>query len=143
MEHLKMVMSVLLIQAVLGVMSLAQTPGKACPDEQATDVPASHLKSTEYERCGLGVKLFGVGGAILGPKCYEYEVRTPAHQKCMGDLLEDHQCVVEGEVDEEVRYCECGGLVIPGIKTGIPIACVCGDWERLGRIEDFMTQKCP
>ena len=135
--------ALLLVSIAARGTALAQDGGRTCPDEKASQVPVEIVKGGDYERCGLGIVVFGIGGAILGSKCYEHEVRTPAHQECKGERAVDMSCVKETDLIVECRYCHCGGLIIPGLEIGLPVSCVCTEWYAFGTVEDFQTKACP
>lgn len=124
---------------------LTASPGafaQRCPNEQATSVSASFTVSPQFETCGIGVRIFGVGGSILGEKCHRWEAETPAHSVCSGAPLADHRCVPRALLDVRTRTCECGGLVLPFIETGFPVSCECSDWRVSGTVLDHTTIAC-
>ncbi len=128
----------------LVVLLFAYLPAKAdtCPDQKASQVDGKFTQFGNKKVCGLGIVIFGVGGSIIGEDCWQVEMKTPAHQECLGEPLPDHYCEKQGELQVEVRTCKCGGLVIPGIQVGFPTDCVCSDWTNFGSVEDFQTDYC-
>jgi len=136
-----LLIAVLLITALFSDHSAAQA-GQGCSNTKATQVPVEVTKSGSSERCGIGLVIFGFGGAIIGSKCKQFETMTPAHQTCSDEASLGNSCVLEGTEKVQTRECSCGGLVIPGIEIGIPTSCVCGDWYPNGTVEDFKTAPC-
>ncbi|WP_145183204.1 hypothetical protein [Planctomycetes bacterium Pla163] len=132
---------VVVLAAILAI-GAGQAWAGDCPDEQATDVPGRVEASTRAERCGIGLKIFGIGGTIIGTRCPRHEIATPAHATCAGEKLAGHRCVKKGLVPVSRRECSCKGLVIPLIDTGIPTSCRCGAWKRFGTVENFETLEC-
>ena len=127
--------------ALLG--SPARGASNGCSDTKATQVDIAYTQQGSTERCGLGIVIFGFGGALIGSKCSQFEVKTPAHQICEGEPAEGMNCEFETAMTVEQRECHCGGLVIPGIEVGIPTTCVCDDtWGYGGTVEDFKTTSC-
>ncbi len=113
-----------------------------CPDQRASQVDGKITQAGQMKVCGIGLVIFGVGGAIVGEDCWQFELKTPAHQECLGEPLPDYYCEKQGDLPVEMRTCKCGGLVIPGIQIGIPTECVCSEWSILGHVEDFQTAYC-
>ncbi|MEZ5979068.1 MAG: hypothetical protein R3F34_12705 [Planctomycetota bacterium] len=113
-----------------------------CPNEQASQVEAIFKNSNDAETCGLGIKILGYGGSIVGERCPRWEKIVPAHQVCRGEALHGHFCTKERDIAVRVRTCECGGLVIPFIETGLPVSCECSAWFDAGWVEDMETVLC-
>lgn len=136
------------VSALLVGLIHAQRPGgsgsggKACPDRQATDIPASEVHSGGTKTCGIGFVAFGLGGGLFGEDCPKVKYLYPAHQKCQDGKLEGHKCVSDGPVPVIRQECDCGGLVIPFLDVGVPAKCVCEETDGGGNIEDFKTEKC-
>jgi|GEM_PF-6111357 len=95
-----------------------------------------------YERCGLGLQIFGIGGAILGEKCPRHEIAIPPHTYCVGSDTAALDCVVDHWAVVQRRSCDCDGLVIPLIETGIPTKCVCSDWVEFGQVPVHVAVRC-
>lgn len=116
--------------------------GAPCPNQKATHVRVEIEERGRTRTCGVGIKILGIGGSIIGVKCPRFEVRTPAHQTCKGEPVEGMKCVPDGVLIVEVRECNCGGLMLPYIHTGLPTHCTCGDWRAAGQVETFRTASC-
>jgi hypothetical protein len=119
------------------------TQGK-CADTVATQVQGSSKPAVgaDVKTCGLGFVIFGFGGGVVGEECPTTEVKTPAHQECKGEKGEYTKCVPNGDVPVTARDCECGGLVIPGLRIGIPADCKCAASYPFGTVEDAKTVLC-
>lgn len=133
--------SAVVLAAVLAIGAGRASAGD-CPDTKATDVPGRVEASARAERCGIGIKIFGIGGAIIGTRCPRHEIATPAHATCAGEALTGHRCVKKADYVVARRECRCKGLVIPLIETGFPTSCRCGAWKRFGTVEHFQTLEC-
>jgi hypothetical protein len=114
----------------------------ACPHTRASQVNAFTYDLGPSRRCGVGLYLFGFGGAILGELCPAFRMFHPAHQVCLGEHADDMRCEPEGPLEVKRKSCSCGGLVIPVIDTGVPTSCVCDNETAAGTVEDFRTVLC-
>lgn len=139
--------------ALMGALVLSQaigfaTPrpngdlGTPCPNKMASDVAMEIQDRGGTRKCGLGIRILGIGGSIVGVDCPRVQVLVPAHQKCQGADGEGMKCVTDGTKPVERRECGCGGLMIPYIKTGLPFSCECGEWLNGGQVENFKTAMC-
>lgn len=143
MERIGKLLGVLLL--VLSGATSAQAfdvGGTQCPNQKASLVPARVEFSGGYRRCGLGLTVFGVGGAIIGDRCYKFETLYPAHAACQGETAEGTRCVPDSVAPVLLRECECGGLILPGLNTGIPTRCTCDEWRNAGTVETSKTVAC-
>lgn len=136
------VMAACVVAAVVFVERSFGAPGDGCPHQQASQVEAVYKTAQEYETCGVGIKILGYGGSLIGERCARWEKIVPAYQVCRGEPLADHRCTTDRDLPVAVRTCECGGLVIPFIETGLPVACLCSDWFQAGWVEDMKTERC-
>lgn len=116
--------------------------GAPCPNKRATNVEAEVKERGRARTCGVGIKILGVGGSIIGSRCPRFEIKIPAHQTCKGDPAEGMKCIPDGVLRIEIRECNCGGLIIPYLNTGLPTTCTCGDWGDGGQVETFRTVSC-
>lgn len=132
----------LALLALCAPATLARGHDVDCADVKASQVSAMVNYSGTPKTCGVGIVIFGVGGSIVGEKCYPLVTTTPAHQECMGEPNEGTRCVLEGTLEVKAKQCECGGLVVPFIKIGIPAVCACTDTTGGGTVEDFETMTC-
>ncbi len=130
------------VLTLCGVMSPSLGLPDDCPNVMASQVEAEYNYHGKPERCGVGIEILGVGGAIFGDLCYPYQSRVPAHQECMGKKNPGTRCVKDRDLIVRTRECDCAGLVIPWIKIGIPVSCECDDWYDDGTVEDFKTVPC-
>lgn len=135
-----------LVSLAVLFLLLAATPLRTafaeCPNTSASQVDVEFQAHGELKTCGLGFVIFGIGGAILGENCPEHETRVPAHQECRGAENAGTKCSKDTDLAVETRECACGGLVIPGIRIGIPTTCSCEGWYKSGTVEDFRTERC-
>ena len=113
-----------------------------CANERACNIPVQFHYGGKTWKCGVGIKILGVGGAIYGEICFQHETMIPAHQECHGVANEGTRCVKEDDILVKTRDCKCGGLMLPFLDTGFPLKCECGDYYYSGTIEDFMTEDC-
>lgn len=113
-----------------------------CPDQKATNVPPEIIVSADKKTCGLGIQIFGVGGSIIGESCPAWMHLIPAYSDCLGDELVGHECRPLGTVAVQVQRCDCGGLVLPFIETGIPTTCECTDPVSAGGYITYGTYAC-
>ncbi len=136
-----------LFAAALAPPALARpaTPGAGgedCPNERCCNVRVRFEYSGEKRRCGLGIRIFGVGGSIMGEVCWDHETKIPAHQENHGVYGAGSKCVKERDLTVQTRDCKCGGLMLPILETGFPFKCVCGEYKDSGTVEDFETLEC-
>jgi hypothetical protein len=127
---------------VLTEPASGQGHSTACPDVKATQVDAELQQSGSPKTCGIGLVIFGVGGGIVGEKCYPMQTTVPAHQECKGENNPGTYCAPDGDMPVTSKMCHCGGLVVPIVQIGVPTTCVCGDSSNSGTVEDFKTQDC-
>lgn len=126
----------------LGLAPTAALAGGGCSNTCADDLHGGTVVSDPNPAtCGLGLKVFGIGGSIFGKECPSYSIRTPKYALC-GGTLNGYRCVPDGTFPVFVQHCECRGLEIPFIETGIPIDCHCGDWEPFGSVPNFTHVLC-
>jgi hypothetical protein len=116
---------------------------QGCMHQKATQVDSKTEDDGATKSCGLiGIRIFGWGGALFGEDCPEKKVTTPAHQECRGEKVPNFNCIKEGTLDVLVKDCDCGGLILPVLDTGIPLTCNCGPEHKEGTVEDFETVNC-
>lgn len=118
--------------------------GFDCPDKAATNVDARTVEGGPRQRCGVGLRLFGLVIDIFGERCPEYRDTYPAHQECKGESAEGMQCTFETTVNVTREICDCDWVGIPGIELGITLPdCDCSPaGYQIGTLEDFKTQAC-
>jgi len=139
--NLKVLAMVLVLGSITQV-AWTQGQGSVCANVKATQVDAEFETSGVPKTCGLGIVIFGVGGSIVGEKCYPLETTVPAHQTCQGEANFGTYCAPDGRIQVDSRECRCGGLVLPFLNTGIPAKCICKDADTQGTVEDFETKEC-
>ncbi|MCC7012417.1 MAG: hypothetical protein IT454_07655 [Planctomycetes bacterium] len=132
--------------AALAVQGSSGDLGSAtpsCPDTKASQVDARVETAGDIDTCGLGLVIFGVGGAIVGDDCPEVRLFYPSHQECLGEKGVGKRCVSGGDLTVRKEDCECGGMILPLIEIGIPTECECKiDPAGGGTIEDSGTENC-
>ena len=131
-----------ILLAFAGAAPAARAHDLECPDQRASQVDAKVSYSGSAKTCGVGLVIFGVGGGIVGEKCYPLKITTPAHQECQGEPGEGTRCVPDGELEVKAEKCHCGGLVVPILQIGVPTTCVCSDAGSAGTVEDSETVLC-
>lgn len=115
---------------------------QACTYRTPQTVDGTVRTAGGFERCGLGLQVFGFGGAIWGEECPRHEIATPTHTKCVSSDGAAVNCVQDGWLEVLRRSCECDGLVIPLIDTGIPTSCECSRWEPFGLVPKHVETPC-
>lgn len=133
--------------ALLGLGLLATTAGRTRADDGCSYLMPAWTQAQVkvdggYERCGLGLQILGIGGAIWGEKCPRHEIAIPAHTHCVGSDTAALDCVVNHWAPVQRRSCDCDGLVIPLLETGIPTKCVCTDWVEFGQVPVHVAVPC-
>ncbi len=118
----------------------------ACQDRAASvQVPVEEQESSETERCGFGISIFGIELTLFGPRCPRTIYTYPSHQTC-GEVGSSpgHNCIVQGTLSVTREDCECSELEIPGLATGLDLPnCKCSPAAgNYGHVEDFQTQDC-
>jgi len=137
--------SLLLGAALLAAATLsarAQQESAACPDVRATAIPARVDRSNDSRRCGFGIKIFGIGGSLFGPKCPDKKFIYPAHQQCEGAAHPGTRCVPGSFLDVEVEDCDCSEATVFGTGLLIP-GCTCIPGGVAGHVQDAKTELCP
>ena len=136
------------LTCILALFFFALTPartlaGGGCSNTCADDVRGGTVVSdpSPAPTCGLGLKIFGIGGSIFGKECPESSIRTPKYTLC-GGTLNGYRCIPDGSLEVSIRHCECRGLEIPFLETGIPLDCHCGDWQNFGSVPNFTHVLC-
>jgi hypothetical protein len=133
-----MAMVLVCVGALFGGLASARD----CPDQKATNVPPQVIESGDKETCGLGIQIFGIGGSIIGESCPKWLHLIPAHSDCLGDALVGYECRPVGTFAVQRQSCDCGGLVLPFIETGIPTSCECTDPVNAGGYITYGTFAC-
>jgi hypothetical protein len=126
----------------LGVVFGGRSMADDCPDQKATNVPPEVIESADKKTCGLGIQIFGIGGSIIGESCPKWMHFIPAHSDCLGAALVGYECRPVGTFAVERQVCDCGGLVLPFIETGIPTTCECSDPVNAGSYITYGTYVC-
>jgi len=113
-----------------------------CADERATNVDARVVDAGHKTRCGIGVSIFGLRLAVLGPVCPDYKLHYPAHGECLGEPAEGMECVPAGTLEVRFEKCTCAQVTLLGTGLLVP-DCVCA-WQpgNMGFIENFKTKEC-
>jgi hypothetical protein len=126
---------------VLASVARAQHSDPTCPDVRATQVDAHTENGGATHRCGLGFKLFGLGGGLFGPECPERTFTYPSHQECNGDYSPGTRCVPEGDMQVTAKECHCDRATIFGTGLLLP-SCSCHETNDGGEVEDAETILC-
>lgn len=127
--------------AIVAHLGLAQDTD--CPNIQAMQVNTKVVTTGDSERCGLGIQVFGFGFAFFGELCPDKKETIPAHQVCDYETeAKGKNCLFEVSLETIVEECDCGGLVLPLLDTGIPTSCKCEIMPMGGTVEDFKTVEC-
>jgi hypothetical protein len=133
------------VLSVLLVCSLAAgvraQGGDGCPNVRATQVNAHVDHQGQFDRCGVGVQIFGLPIRIGGAKCYRHEYIYPAHQECLGAVSPGTLCDPEGPLPVEHNICKCLWLAAFGTGFGIP-KCDCTYAGTAGTVQDATTGLC-
>lgn len=131
--------SVLLAAVGLSSLGSAQSP---CPNTRASQVDARSYWTGEVVRCGFGIRIFGIGGGLFGPRCGERKVFEPAHQVCDGAENPGTACVPSGTIPLTFEVCHCVNATVFGTGFVLPTcACAPGHGDG-GSVEDFQTIPC-
>ena len=140
MNSIRIALLPLLLLCALATNARAQ--GDGCPNVRATQVPA-HVdhQGSPYERCGLGVQIFGLPIRIGGAKCYRHEYLYPAHQECLGAANAGTFCEPESSMPVEHYTCECLWISVFGTGVGLP-KCNCTYAGTAGTVQDALTGLC-
>ena len=129
--------------ALMAVLLARSSPGQEpCPDVRASQVDGKVQWVGEVVRCGIGFRIFGLGGGIFGPRCPEEKHHIPAHQVCQGEPNDGTRCVPAGTLEIEKDECECSSATILGTGLLFP-SCNCAESGlSAGTVEDFATERC-
>lgn len=123
---------------ITGGVDLAQG---ACPNQRATQVDARTYWTGEVERCGIGIRILGIGGSIFGPRCGERKVFEPAHQVCRGEDNPGTACLPSRTIELQTEECHCADKTVLGTGILLP-SCECSPGGVGGTVEDFSTVPC-
>ena len=119
-----------------------RSKGNDCHDVRASQVDARIDNLGESQRCGLGIRIFGLGGGIFGPSCPDKKATYPAHQVCRGEVNPGTRCVPEGRLPVVVEDCECSRATVLGTGLLLP-SCNCHNVPDESHVEDARTEACP
>jgi len=129
----------LLVASPLAIVSAAQEP---CPDVRASQVDARTYWSGDIVRCGVGFRIFGIGGGLFGPRCGDRKIHVPAHQVCNGEANPGTKCLPAGTIELSFEECHCARATVLGTGLLFP-SCECSPGAgNPGTVEDFMTVPC-
>jgi hypothetical protein len=128
--------------AILGSRAHAAPQVTAdCPNTKASQVDARVENGGNVRRCGVGIRIFGIGGGIFGPRCPEMKFTYPSHQECNGDQAQGTLCEPEGQIPVTFERCECSSATFLGTGLLIP-SCSCASGGTAGHVEDARTVPC-
>ena len=112
-----------------------------CPDVRASQVDARETVSGDSPRCGIGIRIFGLGGGLFGPRCPETTFTYPSHQECLGESAPGNLCLAGDSMTVLRRRCECSELTLLGTGFLSPV-CDCNEDNQGGEVQDASTQNC-
>jgi hypothetical protein len=141
---MRMLPSTLILLALGTLGGLAHSAPQAtadCANTKASQVDARVVPGGSVRRCGIGIRIFGIGGGVFGPRCPEKKFTYPSHQECRGENALGSFCEPEGTLPVTVEECECGTATLLGTGLLIPI-CDCDSGGTAGHIEDARTSPC-
>ncbi len=113
-----------------------------CPDVRSSQIDARVEVSDTGKKCGIGIRILGLGGSIGGEFCPSYKFVYPSHQECKGDASPGNRCQPAGQLAVTALRCDCA--IFGGFGTGIVLPnCECAeDPAAGGHVEDARTVSC-